>query len=152
MRRKEKEITNRKELDAILSKARICRIGFVDENRAYIVPMNFGYKNNCLYFHSALVGKKIDLIQKNTVVCFEVDIGHDIIDTGIPCNWSSRYTSVIGYGKPSLIEDIKLKEEALNIIIDHYAPGRSYKFPENKVRDVAIIKIEINQMTGKKSS
>ncbi|MCX6664740.1 MAG: pyridoxamine 5'-phosphate oxidase family protein [Euryarchaeota archaeon] len=103
MMRKEKEITNRKELDVILSKARICRIGFVDENRAYIVPMNFGYKNNCLYFHSALVGKKIDLIQKNTVVCFEVDIDHDIVDTGVVCNWSTKYTSSICQGNPFLL-------------------------------------------------
>ncbi len=152
MRRNDKEITNRKELDEILTKARICRIGFIDKKIPYIVPMNFGYKNNCLYFHSAPVGKKIDLIRKNTVVCFEVDTDHDIVDTGIPCNWSTKYTSVIGYGKPSLIEDSNKKEEALNIIIDHYSKGNSYKFPENKVRTVAIIRIEITQMTGKKSS
>ncbi|MCX6665017.1 MAG: pyridoxamine 5'-phosphate oxidase family protein [Euryarchaeota archaeon] len=60
-------------------------------------------------------------------------------------------TSIIGYGTPSLIVDSKQKEEALNIIIDHYAPGSSYKFPEEKVRTVAIIRIEITQMTGKKS-
>ena len=86
MRRTDKEITNRSEIDTILSKATVCRIGLVDNNVAYIVPLNFGYKNNCLYFHSAPIGKKIELITKNNMVCFEVDIDYDIVNTGIPCN------------------------------------------------------------------
>ncbi len=126
MRRTDKEITNMREIDTILSKATVCRIGLVDNNVAYIVPLNFGYKNNCLYFHSAPIGKKIELITKNTMVCFEVDIDHDIVNTGIPCNWS-------------------------NIIIDHYSPGKSYDFPEKNIYQTAIIIIEISQMTGKKS-
>jgi len=151
MRRTDKEITNRREIDTILSKATICRIGLVDNNVAYIVPLNFGYKNNCLYFHSAPIGKKIELIKKNNMICFEVDIDHEIIDSGIPCKWSSKYASVIGYGKASFITDSAKKKDALNIIIDHYAPGTSYDFPNKKLQEVTIIKIEITQMTGKKS-
>ncbi len=151
MRRTDKEITNRREIDTILSKATICRIGLVGNNVAYIVPLNFGYKNNCLYFHSAPIGKKIELITKNNIVCFEVDIDHEIIDSGILCEWSSKYASVIGYGKASFITDPSLKKDALNIIIDHYSPGTSYNFPTKNLHEVTIIKIEITQMTGKKS-
>jgi nitroimidazol reductase NimA-like FMN-containing flavoprotein (pyridoxamine 5'-phosphate oxidase superfamily) len=151
MRRTDKEITNRREIDTILSKATICRIGLVDNNVAYIVPLNFGYKNNCLYFHSAPIGKKIELITKNNIVCFEVDIDHEIIDSEILCEWSSKYASVIGYGKASFITDPSLKKDALNIIIDHYSPGTSYNFPTKNLHEVTIIKIEITQMTGKKS-
>jgi nitroimidazol reductase NimA-like FMN-containing flavoprotein (pyridoxamine 5'-phosphate oxidase superfamily) len=151
MRRTDKEITNRREIDTILSKATICRIGLVGNNVAYIVPLNFGYKNNCLYFHSAPIGKKIELITKNNIVCFEVDIDHEIIDSEILCEWSSKYASVIGYGKASFITDPSLKKDALNIIIDHYSPGTSYNFPTKNLHEVTIIKIEITQMTGKKS-
>jgi len=107
MRRTDKEITNRREIDTILSKATICRIGLVGNNVAYIVPLNFGYKHNCLYFHSAPIGKKIELITKNNMVCFEVDIDYDIVNTGIPCNWSSKYVSIIGYGKARFITNTK---------------------------------------------
>ncbi|MBE3136360.1 MAG: pyridoxamine 5'-phosphate oxidase family protein [Thermoplasmata archaeon] len=151
MRRTDKEITNRREIETILSKATIARIGLIDRNIPYIVPLNFGYKNNCLYFHSAPIGKKIELITRNNMVCFEVDIDHEIIDSGIPCKWSSKYASVIGYGKASFITDSAQKKDALNIIIDHYSPGTSYNFPEKNLHEIAIIKIEITQMTGKKS-
>jgi hypothetical protein len=151
MRRAEKEITNRREIDMILSKATVCRIGFYDQQTPYIVPMNFGYKDNCLYLHSAPQGKKIELLKRNPRVCFEVEHNIEIINTGIPCQWSMSYSSVIGYGTASILTNIEQKQKALQILIDHYSPGTSYVFPEKKLNDIAIIKIEITQMTGKKS-
>jgi nitroimidazol reductase NimA-like FMN-containing flavoprotein (pyridoxamine 5'-phosphate oxidase superfamily) len=151
MIRAEKEITNRREIDSILSKATVCRIGFIDHETPYIVPLNFGYHDNCLYFHSAPNGKKIELLKRNPLVCFEVELDLQIINTGIPCKWSMHYTSVIGYGAASFITDTQQKQKALSIIIDHYSPGTSYEFPEKNLHEVIVIKIEINQMTGKKS-
>ncbi len=151
MRRTDKEITNRREIDTILSKATVCRIGLVDNSVAYVVPLNFGYRNNCLYFHSAPIGKKIELITQNNIVCFEVDINHELKNSGIPCKWSSKYASVIGYGKASFITGSAQKKDALNIIIDHYSSETSGNFPEKNLREVIIIKIEITQITGKKS-
>jgi uncharacterized protein len=151
MRRAEKEITSKKEIETVLAKAKICRIGLQDKDYPYIVPLNFGYKNGHLYFHSAPEGKKIDLIKKNNMVCFEVDIDHDIVNTGIPCNWSSTYSSIIGCGKASLITNPEDKQKALNIILKHYAPVTTYTFPEKNLRDVVIIQIEITEMTGKTS-
>jgi uncharacterized protein len=151
MRRAEKEITNRREIDSILSKAIVCRIGIIDHEMPYIVPMNFGYKDDILYLHSAQDGKKIELLKRNPMVCFEVECDLEIINTGIPCKWSMNYTSVIGYGKANFITDLEQKRKALHIIIDHYSPGSSYIFPEKNLKEVTVIKIEISDMTAKKS-
>jgi len=151
MRRAEKEITNRREIETILSQATVCRIGFHDQQTPYIVPMNFGYSDNCLYLHSAPQGKKIEVLKRNPRVCFEVEAEVEIINTGIPCQWSTDYASVIGYGTASFITDVTQKQKALQILIDHYSPGSSYVFPEKKLNEVIVIKIEITQMTGKKS-
>ncbi len=64
MRRKDKEIKDAKEIESIISRSDICRIALSENNSPYIVPMCFGYRNNCLYFHSASDGKKIDIIKK----------------------------------------------------------------------------------------
>jgi len=106
MKRKDKEITDRMEIESILSQARICRIGFSQNTKPYIVPMNFGYKDGYLFFHCAQEGMKIDIIKQNNNVCFEVDINHEITDTGIPCDWSTRYSSVIGFGKALLVRNL----------------------------------------------
>ena len=57
MQRKELEIKDREEIEAILESGKVCRIAMSHNDKPYIVPMNYGYKNNILYFHSAKVGK-----------------------------------------------------------------------------------------------
>ena len=76
MRRGEREIKDRKEIEAIIERANVCRIGLSDGKMPYVIPMDFGYKDNCLYFHCAREGKKIDIIKRNNSACFEMDIDH----------------------------------------------------------------------------
>lgn len=71
----------------------------------YIVPVCFGYKDNCQYFHSAADGKKIDMIKKNNRVCFEFDTREGLIKSENPCDWDMKYHSVVGSGKAFFIED-----------------------------------------------
>ena len=151
MRRKDKEITNQSDIESILQKAEVCRLGLLDGNVPYIVPVHYGYKKGQIYIHAAKEGKKIDLIKKNPKVCFEVELDHNIRNTDIPCNWSTTYKSIIGYGKASILTDIEEKKLALGILIDHYAPGTIYNFSRRKVDAVAVIKITIDSMTGKQS-
>ncbi len=151
MRRREKEITRLQDLETILQSAGICRLAMANGNVPYIVPMNFGYRDHTLYFHCAPEGRKLEFIRKNPMVCFEADCDTKVVNTGKPCNWSSRYTSIIGYGTATLVDDLKRKRDALNIIVDHYAPGTAYVFPDENVEKVAILKVEITHMTGKKS-
>lgn len=151
MRHSEKEITDLDELETILRSADICRLAMADDNIPYIVPMNYGYRDHTLYFHCAPEGRKLEFIRKNPEVCFEIDCNTTIANTGRPCNWTSRYTSIIGYGKATVVNDPKHKKDALNIIVDHYAPGTTYTYPEENVEKVTILKVKITQMTGKKS-
>ena len=65
MRRKEKEIVEKSEIEAVISKASVCRLGMAEEGMPYVVPLCFGYENNTLYFHSAKEGKKVDILKKN---------------------------------------------------------------------------------------
>ena len=151
MRRKDKEIKNKNEIEMILQKAKICRVAFSDDNQPYIVPLNFGYENKILYFHSAKEGKKIEWLKKNNKVCFEVDIDHIIHNTNIPCGWYSTYRSVIGHGNAFIVEDINEKRKALDILVKQYSPNTNYNFTNKNVNNVCVFRIEIQEMTGKKS-
>lgn len=63
MRRKEKEITKKSEIEAVINKALVCRLGLSDNNIAYIVPLCFGYKGDTIYVHGALKGQKINCLK-----------------------------------------------------------------------------------------
>ncbi|MFX1337359.1 MAG: pyridoxamine 5'-phosphate oxidase family protein [Promethearchaeota archaeon] len=151
MRRKDKEIRDINLINSIIKRANVCRIGMSENNIPYIVPMNFGYKDNCLYFHSASEGKKIDIIKKNNNVCFEIDIEHEISQGKSACHTTMKYYSVIGYGKAYIMDDFEEKINALNIILEHYLPDVPYEYSDKLLKNIVIIKVEVEKMTGKNS-
>jgi len=151
MRRSEKEITDESAIEAIINASLVCRLALSDGDRPYIVPLSFGYQDRTLYFHSALEGKKIDILRKNNRICFEFDVNTEIIEAEKACKWGMKYQSVIGFGKAVLVENIEEKQKALNIIFSHYS-DRNSQFPDKAIKKIAIIKIEIESMTGKHSS
>jgi len=151
MRRSEKEITDESAMEAIIHASLVCRLALSDGNQPYIVPLCFGYQDRTLYFHSALEGKKIDILKKNNRTCFEFDVNSEIIEADKACKWGMKYQSVIGFGKAVLVENIAEKKKALNIIMNHYS-DRDFQFTDKAIKKIAVIKIEIEGMTGKHSS
>jgi len=150
MRRKDKEISDASEIRTIIRSARVCRLGMVNENKPYIVPLCFGYHENVLYFHGSIKGRKIDILKKNPNVCFELDMIAETMESENACDWSMKYQSVIGFGRASFLESSEEKCKALDIIMRQYS-GRQYQFPENKLKATAVFKVKIESMTGKHS-
>jgi nitroimidazol reductase NimA-like FMN-containing flavoprotein (pyridoxamine 5'-phosphate oxidase superfamily) len=152
MRRKEREIKDIREIEAIIQQAEVCRLGLAVDNVPYVVPVNYGYEDNCLYIHCARQGRKIDMIRQNNTVCFEMDVDAAISDRDKPaCRCSSTYRSVIGYGTAFLLEDFDEKKKALDIIMRHYSGKTSFEYSKEAVEKVGIIKVVITGLSGKKS-
>ena len=136
----------------VLKSSKICRLALADVNTPYIVPVNYGYKDNALYVHSAKSGKKIDFLKKNPLVCFEVESDVQIIASENACDWSTRYKCVIGYGRAELLYDKETVEDALDIIMYHQSGHGGWSYAEKKeLNKVTIIKITIRSLTGKRS-
>jgi nitroimidazol reductase NimA-like FMN-containing flavoprotein (pyridoxamine 5'-phosphate oxidase superfamily) len=148
MRRKEKQITDMNEVEKILEQAQVCRLAMVDQGRPYVVPLNFGYRDGALYFHSALEGRKIKVIRENPLVCFEVDEQLKMKKAAAACDWGASYRSVIGTGTARILETPAEKKAGLDIIMAHYS-GRSFDYPDEKLAKTAVIQVIIHEMTGK---
>jgi uncharacterized protein len=151
MRRSDKEITDSKEIAAIMEKAVICRIALIDDGSPYIVPVNFAVRDNCLYFHSSREGRKIEILRKNNQVCFAMDIDTEIVRGDTPCSWGTRYLSVIGSGGAFFLETASEKTQALNYLLEKYAGAGSYSYAAEKLEKITVIGIRIATLTGKKS-
>ena len=87
MRRKDKETENLKNIEEIIHRANICRLALCEGDRPYIVPLCFGYESRKLYFHSASQGRKLELLENNRNVCFEMDVDQGLAFEEIPCKW-----------------------------------------------------------------
>ena len=151
MRRSDKKIKDPETIQKIFKEAEVCRIALTDDDKPYIVPMNFGYQDNTLYLHSASEGYKIDILKKNNNLCFQMDIKTEMIRSETPCNWGMKYFSLVGHGKAHLIKDILEKREALDIIMAKYSPDESFSYSDKAIKEVLVIKVNIEDVTGKKS-
>lgn len=151
MRRKDKEVVEAGEVEAILRKATVVRLGLCAEDRPYVVPMSFGYRDRCLYLHAASEGKKIDLIRANDRVCFQADVDVEVVKGDDACGWGMRFASVMGTGRATLVEDPGEKRRGLDAIMAHYDPGRAHAYPEAMLGITTVIRVEIEEMTGKRS-
>ncbi len=150
MRRNDKAIKDFIEIEDIIKRAIVCRVALSDNKIPYIVPVNFGYKNQILFFHCAREGRKIDIIRQNSNVCVEFDIDHDLSVTDTACEWSFKYRSVIGFGKAEIIDNLEEKRAALDIIMNHYS-NQNYQYKDEKIKNILIVKITLDTLTGKKS-
>lgn len=150
MRRKEKEITDIKEIEEIIKSSKALHLGLCIDNIPYVVPMSFGYKDKVIYFHSAKEGKKVDILKQNNKVCFEFNIDNEVVKSEKGCNWGMRFRSVIGFGKTHFVETLEEKKQALEIIMQQYS-DKTFKFPEKQLNNTLVGKIDIEQITGKQS-
>jgi len=149
MRRKDREITDRAEMEAILAESQVCRLALTDREEPYIVPLCFGYADNAIWFHSAREGRKINLIRKNPRCCVEVDLTEGVMPDEKPCSWEFRYRSVICTGTARIVDTYGEKREGLAGILQHYGAGE-YDFTEPDLDRICVVKIDITGMTGKK--
>ncbi len=151
MRRKDKEITDKALIEAILREAVICRIAMSENNRPYVVPMNFGYENDTLYLHTGHRGKKIDILKENPLVCFEAESRVETVRAESACRWGMRYMSVIGSGRASFVDDPEGKRTALGIIMKKNSGRPDWEYSEKDFGATCIVRIDIEEMTGRKS-
>jgi nitroimidazol reductase NimA-like FMN-containing flavoprotein (pyridoxamine 5'-phosphate oxidase superfamily) len=151
MRRADKEITDRADIDAIVHECDVCRLGFAVDNEPYVVPVSFGYDGSDLYFHTARTGRKIDCIEANNRVCFEVERNVELIrDPEQPCEWTFAFESVIGFGMVLELASDEDRERGLNQIMEHYC-GRRWRFDPPATRSVRVWRLVIESITGKRS-
>jgi uncharacterized protein len=151
MRRKDKEIRDRNVIEQLLSRSEICRIAMIDGNMPYMVPLNYGYAGNALYFHSALSGRKIEILKRNNRVCFEIENHTEIIKDEIPCEWTAKYRSLIGYGTIEFITGHEEKKKGLDVIMAHYGRKGANIYMDNHIENIIILKLNIEEISGKQS-
>jgi len=151
MKRSEREITDRAQIDEIIHGCAVCHLAFAAGNEPYAIPVSYGYDGEYLYIHTATSGKKIDLIGINPKVCFTVERNVKLVaDSSTPCKWTFSYESVIGYGKVEEVTDADAKAAGLNEIVKHYS-GREWEFEPHELTSARIWRISVESVTGKRS-
>jgi nitroimidazol reductase NimA-like FMN-containing flavoprotein (pyridoxamine 5'-phosphate oxidase superfamily) len=151
VRRKEKQITDAARIEAIFRKGLICRLALVDDGEPYIVPLNYGYRDGNLYFHSAAEGRKIGIIKKNPAVAFEIETDVELYPGQETCDWGCRFRSLMGTGRIEILTNPADKKAALEAIMEQQTGRSGWSFPDRAVEKTLCLKLKPAAVTGKSS-
>ena len=136
MRRKDREITGRDNIEPILKACRTCRLAMTGtDGLPYVIPLNFGYTweedGLTLYFHGGVKGKKIDSLRADPRVCFEMDCEQGLMGEGdLACRYSFAFSSIVGYGSVEFARTIEEKRQGFDIIMQHQTGRDGWSYTE----------------------
>ncbi|MFX1330145.1 MAG: pyridoxamine 5'-phosphate oxidase family protein [Promethearchaeota archaeon] len=154
IRRKEKEITDAAEMIAILKQAKYITVAMCLDDEPYLATLSHGFdaEENCIYFHCAQEGKKIDILKKNNLVW-----GQAMKDDGYAVGKCDHlYATTQFRGRVTFIADENEKRHALRVMINQLEeePDKVYaeQVTEKSVSRVGIGRLDIEYMSGKRAS
>ena len=152
MTKREFQITDEAKIREILDTAKVLHLGLAVDNEPYVVPMNYGYCMEegrlTLYLHSAVKGKKLDMVQANPRVFFELDCDRMPFEGKVPCQYGLVYSSVMGRGTASIVEDVEEKKQAMSLLMKTQT-GKDFSFEDRLVSIVSVIRIDVTEYTAK---
>ena len=153
MTKRERQIFDPEQIKAILDTAKVLHLGLAVDNEPYVVPMNYGYLMEdgklTLYLHSAVLGKKLDMIRANPRVFIEMDCDRIPFEGEKPCQYGLAYASIMGRGTAVIVEDVEEKKMAMSVLMKTQT-GKDFAFEDRLVSMVAVIRIDVSEYTAKK--
>ena len=151
MRRADKMVTDRGWIEEVLRSGEVIHIAFASaDGLPYVVPFNYGYKDDAIYIHGASKGLKNDLVAANGRVAFNVAIDTEVIRSDRAEKFSMKYKSVSGWGSAVELHGLEEKNHALRVLMDQYE-GPYGDLTDANVGSVWVLRVDITKMTGKVS-
>ena len=145
-------VTDPEQIRHILDSGKVLHLGLSVNDEPYVVPMNYGYTMEdgklVIYLHSAVKGKKLEMVQTNPRVCFNIDCDRMPFEGRVPCQYGMVYSSILGRGTAALVEDPEDKMEAMSILMKTQT-GKDFTFNERLVSIVSVIRIDVTEYTAK---
>ena len=102
---------NNNQIVNVLQSQVIGRLACYADEKIYLVPITYAYKDGYIYCHSKN-GMKIEMMNKNPKVCFEVDQIENM----------NSWRCVILWGEYEKLESDTAREEAAHILSDRLGP------------------------------
>ena len=150
--KRERQVTDPEQILHILDTGKVLHLGLAVDNEPYVVPMNYGYKMEdgklTMYLHSALKGKKLDMMRANPKVFFEIDCDLQPFEGRVPCQYGLVYSSVMGRGTATIVEDVEEKKQAMSLLMKTQT-GKDFSFEDRLVSIVAVVRIDVAEYTAK---
>lgn len=131
------EALGQEDARALLEAHHYGRLGCVNKDEPYVLPINYMYEDGDLYMH-ALPGLKIQAMQENPKICLQVDEVKD------DYNWRS----VIAFGEYEEINVPEEREQIMNAIFQRIPQLTPVESRMTQGQEAVVFRLRINRITG----
>jgi hypothetical protein len=131
---------------AVLDEGLIAHVGFVVDDRPFVIPMVYGRDGDRLLLHGSVATRLTRTLADGAPVCITVTLVDAIVVARSQFHHSMNYRSVVIVGEARRSTDEADVERALELIVDHVIPGRAAESrPGNRVenRQTSVIVVPI---------
>lgn len=157
MRRRDRAVEDEGWIKTFLHRAPYGVLASVDGDQPFINTNLFVYDEDAhtIYLHSARHGRLRSNIEHNPRVCFSVMEMGRLLPADVALEFSLEFASVVVFGEARVIEDQETARQALQRLLDKYAPhlrpGDDYRPPvEPEIKRTSVYELRIEAWSGKK--
>jgi len=155
--RKDRSVSDEAWIKSLLHRAPVGIVATVHDGQPFINTNLFVYDEaaHAIYMHTAKVGRTRANVETDERVCFSAtEIGR-LLPADEALEFSVEYAGVVIFGRASIIEDLDEARDALQKLLDKYAPhltpGKDYRPPiVEEVKRTSVYRIRIETWSGKK--
>ncbi len=136
----------------IVDEALICHVGFVQDGQPFVIPTIHAREGDTIYLHGARASRMLRHIQEGNPLCIEITLLDGIVLARSVFHSSMNYRSVVLFGTGEMIEAEDEKRHALEVIIQHIAPGRweeARKPTPKELETTMVVAISIESASAK---
>lgn len=129
-------------------------VGFLSMSKGdqpYCTPFNFVYDEGSIYIHTGLKGMKWEYLAANPRVCFTVAATGAKKSGESPCQYTYQFESVVTTGSAVEVSSDQELRESLAKLIDKYRIAPVTPVPEEKLQKLKMIRIDIENISGRKN-
>lgn len=153
MRRRDREVTDFDAMLRIVDACDVVRVGLSDGDFPYIVPLNFAYAAAdgalALYVHGAMAGRKYELMRKNGVCSFEMDVPLRMECLPESGGVTMRYASVMGMARIEFLEGEEKRRAVDSVIMARWAATRDFAYDKRALSHTAVARLSVLSWTAK---
>jgi uncharacterized protein len=140
-RRKNRAVTDRSVLHAVLDAGLICHLGVVRDGFPLVLPTGYGRDGDTLYLHGSTGASSLRTAAQDVDVCVTVTLLDGIVYARSVNNHSMNYRSAVVLGRAKLVTDADAKLHGLKVLTDHLAPGSWEHAREVTTKEFAAVSV-----------
>jgi uncharacterized protein len=139
---------DRARIDAILDRALVAHVAFIDNGEPVCIPMLFAYCDGRIHIHGSTASRAMRLLSRGDPACLTVTLLHGLVLARSAFEHSANYESVIAFGRFRAITDGHQRLAALAAFTNKLVPGRFDEVRAPNAKELQATMILTMQLEG----